>query len=98
MRERASSLGVVLLLAIMALAASWLLQNNADVPQVDYAQARQLFVQEKVQRFTVRGNTLTLELREELKATKRQRIRDIMKHPEQEELLETQPTGNIEEF
>ena len=70
MRERASSLGVVLLLAIMALAASWLLQNNADVPQVDYAQARQLFVQEKVQRFTVRGNTLTLELREELKGSK----------------------------
>ena len=28
------------------------------------------------------------ELQEELKATKRQRIRDIMKHPEQEELLE----------
>jgi len=28
------------------------------------------------------------ELREELKATKRQRIRDIMKHPEQEALLE----------
>ncbi|MBR2130980.1 MAG: recombinase family protein [Oscillospiraceae bacterium] len=28
------------------------------------------------------------ELREELKATKRQRIRDIMKHPEQEQLLE----------
>ncbi|MDY4966058.1 MAG: ATP-dependent zinc metalloprotease FtsH [Dysosmobacter sp.] len=54
----------------MALAASWLLQNNADVPQVDYAQARQLFVQEKVQRFTVRGNTLTLELREELKGSK----------------------------
>ncbi|MDY4598292.1 MAG: stage V sporulation T C-terminal domain-containing protein [Candidatus Faecousia sp.] len=27
------------------------------------------------------------QLREELKATKRQRIRDIMKHPEQEELL-----------
>ena len=70
MRERASSLGVVLLLAIMALAASWLLQNNADVPQVDYAQARQLFVQEKVQRFTVKGNTLTLELREELKGSK----------------------------
>ena len=70
MRERASSLGVVLLLAIMALAASWLLQNNADMPQVDYAQARQLFVQEKVQRFTVRGNTLTLELREELKGSK----------------------------
>ena len=70
MRERASSLGVVLLLAIMALAASWLLQNNADMPQVDYAQARQLFVQEKVQRFTVRGNTLTLELREELRGSK----------------------------
>lgn len=28
------------------------------------------------------------DLREELKATKRQRIRDIMKHPEQEEILE----------
>ena len=70
MRERASSLGVVLLLAIMALAASWLLQNNADVPQVDYAQARQLFVQEKVQRFTVEGNTLTLELQEALQGSK----------------------------
>ena len=70
MRERASSLGVVLLLAIMALAASWLLQNNADMPQVDYAQARQLFVQEKVQRFTVEGNTLTLELREALQGSK----------------------------
>ena len=70
MRERASSLGVVLLLAIMALAASWLLQNNADMPQVDYAQARQLFVQEKVQRFTVEGNTLTLELREDWKGSK----------------------------
>ena len=31
---------------------------------------------------------LLLEKQEELKATKRQRIRDIMKHPEQEELLE----------
>ena len=63
-------MGVVLLLAIMALAASWLLQNNADMPQVDYAQARQLFVQEKVQRFTVEGNTLTLELREALQGSK----------------------------
>ena len=70
MRERVSSLGVVLLLAIMALAASWLLQNNADLPQVDYAQARQLFVQEKVQRFTVEGNTLTLELRESVQGSK----------------------------
>ena len=70
MRERVSSLGVVLLLAIMALAASWLLQNNADMPQVDYAQARQLFVQEKVQRFTVEGNTLTLELRESVQGSK----------------------------
>ena len=32
--------------------------------------------------------TLLLDKQEELKATKRQRIRDIMKHPEQEELLE----------
>ncbi len=31
---------------------------------------------------------LLFEKQEELKATKRQRIRDIMKHPEQEELLE----------
>ena len=31
---------------------------------------------------------LLLEKQEELKATKRQRIRDIMKHPEQEKLLE----------
>ena len=31
---------------------------------------------------------ILLDLQEELKATKRQRIRDIMKHPEQEELLE----------
>ena len=31
---------------------------------------------------------LLQDLQEELKATKRQRIRDIMKHPDQEELLE----------
>ena len=31
--------------------------------------------------------TLLLDAQEELKATKRQRIRDLMKHPEQEELL-----------
>ena len=31
---------------------------------------------------------ILLDLQEELKATKRQRIRDIMKHPDQEEMLE----------
>ena len=70
MRERVSSLGVVLLLAIMALAASWLLQDSKNASQVDYAQARQLFVQEKVERFTIRGSTLTLELREAVDGSK----------------------------
>ena len=31
---------------------------------------------------------ILLDLQEELKATKRQRVRDLMKHPEQEEILE----------
>ena len=39
--------------------------------------------------------TVLTDLQEELKATKRQRVRDLMKHPEQEELLE-QTYGEME--
>ena len=60
---------------------SMLDQLNADLQQE----------QEDVSRTEQSADRLTeivMDLQEELKATKRQRIRDIMKHPEQEELLE----------
>lgn len=41
-----------------------------------------------VERAAENLETVLSELQEELKATKRQRIRDIVKHPEQEEILE----------
>ena len=40
--------------------------------------------------------TLLADLQEELKATKRQRVRDLMKHPDQEELLE-ETYGGLEQ-
>ena len=54
---------------------------NADLEkeQVDIAETKR--TEENLE-------ALLLDKQEELKATKRQRIRDIMKHPEQEELLE----------
>ena len=54
---------------------------NADLEkeQTDIAETRR--AEENLE-------ALLLDKQEELKATKRQRIRDIMKHPEQEELLE----------
>ncbi len=56
-------------------------QLNADLEkeQADIAETKR--TEENLE-------ALLLEKQEELKATKRQRIRDIMKHPEQEELLE----------
>ena len=43
---------------------------------------------EKTEQIAENLESVLTDLQEELKATKRQRIRDIMKHPEQEEILE----------
>ena len=43
---------------------------------------------EETQRSTTNLEEILQDLQDELKATKRQRVRDLMKHPDQEELLE----------
>ncbi len=50
---------------IIVLCASWLWQTETRSTQLDYSQVRQLFIQEKVERFTIDSNyNLTMTLRE----------------------------------
>ena len=56
--------------------ASWLWQAETRSPQLDYSQVRQLFIQEKVESFTIdTGSNLTLTLREERDGAKTLRYR-----------------------
>ena len=55
----------VFLVLIIVLCASWLWQTETRSTQLDYSQVRQLFIQEKVERFTIDSNyNLTMTLRE----------------------------------
>ena len=50
---------------IIVLCASWLWQTETRSTQLDYSQVRQLFIQEKVEHFTIDSNyNLTMTLRE----------------------------------
>ena len=42
----------------------------------------------KTERSAANLETILADLQAELKATKRQRVRDLMKHPDQEDILE----------
>ena len=60
-----SNFSFVFLVLIIVLCASWLWQTETRSTQLDYSQVRQLFIQEKVERFTIDSNyTLTMTLRE----------------------------------
>ncbi len=55
----------VFLVLIIVLCASWLWQTETRSTQLDYSQVRQLFIQEKVEHFTIDSNyNLTMTLRE----------------------------------
>ena len=60
-----SNFSFVFLVLIIVLCASWLWQTETRSTQLDYSQVRQLFIQEKVERFTIDSNyNLTMTLRE----------------------------------
>ena len=64
-QRRASNFSVLFLVLVIFLCLSWIWQMNSSAPQLDYAQVRQLFQQEKVEELTVsEQHVLTLKLRD----------------------------------
>ena len=64
-QRRASNFSVLFLVLVIFLCVSWIWQMNSSAPQLDYAQVRQLFQQEKVEELTVsEGHVLTLKLKD----------------------------------
>ena len=64
-QHRASNFSVLFLVLVILLCLSWIWQMNSSAPQLDYAQVRQLFQQEKVEELTVsEGHVLTLKLKD----------------------------------
>ena len=75
-QNRMSNFSFVFLALIIMACASWLWQAETRSPQLDYSQVRQLFIQEKVESFTIdTGSNLTLTLREERDGAKTLRYR-----------------------
>ena len=70
-QNKASSFSFLFLTLVIVVCLSWLWQTDARSAQLDYAQVRQLFQQEKVDSFTINEqNTLTMTLKEELDGSK----------------------------
>ena len=64
-QRRASNFSVLFLVLVIFLCLSWIWQMNSSAPQLDYAQVRQLFQQEKVEELSVsEGHVLTLKLKD----------------------------------
>ena len=64
-QHRASNFSVLFLVLVIFLCLSWIWQMNSSAPQLDYAQVRQLFQQEKVEELSVsEGQVLTLKLKD----------------------------------
>ena len=64
-QRRSSNFSVLFLVLVIFLCLSWIWQMNSSAPQLDYAQVRQLFQQEKVEELTVsEGHVLTLKLKD----------------------------------
>lgn len=69
-QPRRLNIGVLLLLLIVALCCSYLWQSARKPESLDYSQVRQLFEQEKVERFTISDHTLSMNLRESVNGSK----------------------------
>ena len=61
---RASGLSSLLLALVIIMGLSYVWESKAREGMVDYSEVRQLFIQEKVEKFAVSDYTLTMELRE----------------------------------
>ena len=78
--NRASNFSFLFLALVIFLCMSWLWQANSQAPRLEYSQVRQLFLQEKVESFSIDdSHTLTMTLREEIdgSATVRYRLYDF---------------------
>lgn len=64
------NISVVMLALIVVLCFSYLWQSSRQQDKLDYSQVRQLFQQEKVERFTISDHTLNMELREKVDGSK----------------------------
>lgn len=64
------NLSFLLLAVIMLMCGVWLWQSTEQEESLTYSQVRQLFLQERVESFTVSDNTLTLHLNRELNGSK----------------------------
>ena len=63
-QTRLSNLSFILLAIVILLCVNWLWQSGNQVDQMEYSQVRQLFLQEKVESFSIdSGGTLTMDLR-----------------------------------
>ncbi len=70
-KERASNTSFLLLALVIVLCAGWLWRTSARTPQLEWSQVRRLFIQEKVERFSIgSGNVLTMYLRDEVDGSK----------------------------
>ena len=74
--NRVSNFSFIFLALVIFLCMSWLWQANSQTPQLEYSQVRQLFLQEKVEAFSIDdSHTLTMTLREELDGSRTVRYR-----------------------
>ena len=81
-QTRLSNLSFVLLAIVILLCASWLWQSGNQVDQMEYSQVRQLFLQEKVESFSIdSGGTLTMDLREPGRRTRRRSSIELYELP-----------------
>ena len=75
-RQNRSSISFLFLGLIVALCLTWLWRADTQVPELEYSQVRQLFLQEKVESFAIHTNkTLVMNLREEVEGSKTVRYR-----------------------
>ncbi|WP_308558380.1 ATP-dependent zinc metalloprotease FtsH [uncultured Oscillibacter sp.] len=75
-QNKASGFSFVFLVLVIVVCLSWLWQADTRGTQLDYAQVYQLFRQERVESFTIdAGNTLTMNLTDELNGSKTVRYR-----------------------
>ena len=75
-QNKASGFSFVFLVLVIVVCLSWLWQADTRGTQLDYAQVYQLFRQERGESFTIdAGNTLTMNLTDELNGSKTVRYR-----------------------
>ena len=65
-RTKSPNLSMLALMLVILLGFSYLWQSAAQEGKLDYSEVRQLFVQEKVESYSVSDYTLTMKLRQPL--------------------------------